>query len=436
MDSKSLIQSSWEQRLIKATESKLFFGWLVVTGSFLLTSSYGVFYTLTVFFDTIQKEFHWSSALISSIHSIHLLTFIPAGLIMSWLSEKYNPRLLFAASSAVVGTSIGFLSQIHTVNQFYVLYMIATLGSGAMWAPPVAIAQRWFIKKRGLALGILSAGVGAGGLIHAPLANYLISSFGWRGAYVFEGIITFLVLAIGSIPMISSPEKIGLKPYGADEIENEKTVGNENDIPSWTLKEAIKTPPIIIISLAYLFTVLPIHMLAVHFVPFALGVGIPKTSASAAWGLLNGVSTTGRIIMGNFGQRMGWKHALILCCSMCAISTFWYTGITSPIMLYLFAIIYGFFYGGKVPQLLGLMGFCYGTKSLAPLIAFAHSLSLVGAAAGPVLAGYIHDTTHSYFLAFTISGISWIMAAMLTFFVTRPKAKYLFPGREGLGGSA
>jgi len=402
-------------------QKRFFYGWAIVTGGFLFTFSYGVFYALTVFFDAIQKEFNWSSTLISSIHSLHLLTFIPAGIVMSWLVEKYNPRLMLGISSLVVGAGISLLSRVHSIEQFYLFYALATIGTGGMWAPPIAIAQRWFIQKRGLALGIITAGVGAGTLVHAPLANLLISSFGWRQAYIIEGGITFLLLAAGALLMVSSPAEKGLKPLGAEAGTSEAHV--ENQAATWTLGEAAKTLTLNAISLVYFFTVLPMHLLAVHFVPFAMEAGISKASAAAAWGVMGGVGILGRVGMGSLGQKMGWKQALAFCCGMCALISVWLVFTTKLWMLYVFALVYGFFFGGKVPQVMGLLGFCFGTRSLAPLIAYAHSLSLIGGAAGPILAGFIHDQTGNYYIAIWASVTSWVLAASITYFVVKPPLK-------------
>ena len=83
---------------------------------------------------------------------------------------------------AALSLGVGFFlcSQVHTIGELYMFYGIASLGSGIIWAPTTATAQRWFARRKGLALGLVAAGLGLGTLIYAPLSNYVIQLYGWR----------------------------------------------------------------------------------------------------------------------------------------------------------------------------------------------------------------------------------------------------------------
>lgn len=409
---------------IAKTAGGLFYGWVVVLAGFLFTSSYGVFYTLTVFFDTIKEEFGWSATMISSIHSAHLFTYIIFGLIIGRFMERFEPRLIFSICALLSGFGIFLLSQVRTIEQFYLFYVLATIGVAGTWAPPLALIQRWFIRKRGLALGIVAAGVGFGALIQSPLVNYLIDHFGWRQAYVIEGIITFLIIITGALLTVSDPAKKGLSPLGARELESypfslKKT---EHD---WALGEAIKTRALLAITTAYFFTLLPVHLLGVHFVPFATGAGIDKTTAVTAWGVLNGASIIGRIGIGDVGQRLGWKKSLIGCCFICALATIWLITLSKTWMLYTFSFIYGICYGGRTTQIFGLLGYCFGsTRTMPTITAFTHGFSLLGGIAGPIIGGFIHDREGSYAAALIISALCWGLAAAASLMVTKPEKKH------------
>jgi MFS family permease len=403
-------------------KQKIFYGWIIVLAGFMLTASYGIFYTLTVFFNTIKAEFGWSATLISSIHSFHLFIYILSGLIISRLTERYEPRLIFLFCAILSGLGISLLSQVKTIEQFYLFYALATIGLGGAWAPPLAITQRWFNYKKGLALGIVGAGVSLGTLIQAPLANFLINSYGWRNAYLIEGIITFLILFIGAALIVSDPAKVGLKPLGEEKESGDHHSSNFKNVElDWTLKEAVKTRALLSIGLAYFFTLLPVHMLGVHFVPYAVGTGISKTAAVAAWGVLNGAGIFGRVFIGDIGQRFGWKNTLIGCCLICALLTLWLITLNKLWMLYLFSFIYGLCYGGRTTQIFGLLGYCFGnTKSMPTIIAFTHGVSLIGGVIGPIIGGSIHDYTGNYTPAFVICALSWGLAAVSSIAVTKP----------------
>ena len=410
----------------KARKPEFFFGWWVVTGGFLLTSTYGFFYTLTVFFDELQKEFLWSATLISSIHSVHLLTTVFSSLLVGWLVQKYDPRLVLGINALFSGGGIALLSQVHSIGLFYTLYALATFAAGAM-VVPMAIVQRWFIAQRGLALGIVVAGFGLGALVHPPLAHYLIDFFGWRTAYLIEGGITFLIVALGASVMVAEPAKKGLTPYGAEGKKLANLTKQSEAIISWSLKEAIRNKAFILIGIACLFIFLSVHLLMVHIIPFLISpeVGIPKATASFAWGLAGGVSIAGRLIMGGLGPRIGWRQAAGLCCGVLGATLLWLTQVRSEWVLFIFVIIYGFFFGGRQPQIPGLLGSYFGTGSLLPmLLAINLTISMIGGALGPPLAGFIYDQTRSYSIAFLVAAISWAIAALLFFFVIKPPQRY------------
>lgn len=415
----------------KVKSNGIFYGWVVVFASTMLTASYGVFYTMTIFFNSLKAEFGWSSTLISSIQSVHLFLYLFLGLFISRLTERFEPRIIFGICAVLAGAGFAMLSQVNTIGQFYLFYLISTVGIAGMWAPPLAFTQRWFIQKKGFALGIVAAGIGIGALIHAPLANYLISSLGWRQAYLIEGLITFFVIAAGALLFVSDPAKKGLRPLGAEEIE--VSAAQKVTDHDWTLKEAIKTRALLATSLAYLFTVLPIQMLGVHFVPFVTGVGINRTAAVTAWSILNGASILGRVWFGDVGQKLGWKKTFISSCLICAAATVLLITINKALFLYAFAVVFGLFYGGRTTQVFGLIGYCFGnSRSLPTLTSFAHSVSILGGISGPLIGGFIYDQSGSYWLAFVISAISWLLAALVIVLVQKPVKQFKTPVMKAL----
>ena len=398
-----------------------FYGWVVAASCFICCFSYGLFYTMGVFFTTLRTEFGWSSALTSSIHSLHLMVFILSTFVMGWLGDKYGPRLPIVLGAIFFGVGFSLLSQVNSLNQFYLFYAIASLGAGIIFSLPTALVQKWFVKRSGLALGIVVAGVGVGILVYAPLAGHLISSYGWRTAYIQIGAGTAILLLLASMGA-TTPEKKGIQPYGAKSLTQQEAERGAVIESSWSLGEALRNKNLWLICALYFCTVLPIHMIAIHLVPFAESTGIEKGIASWAWGLVGGLSILGRIITPTLVEgTIGWRKGIIIVTTILAASLIWISISTSLWMVFVFVVVYGVCYGGKVPLIPALMRSYFGTKSLGQLVGFVHAVSLVGGAIGPLLAGYIVDVTGNYTIAFLLGASFWALAAFFAWLSKVPQ---------------
>ena len=402
-----------------AEKQPFFYGWVIVATCFIAAASYGLFYTFGVFFKSLQAEFGWGRALTGSVHSLHLFIYALSTYFFGRLTDRIGPRRALSLGALFIGIGLSLCSQINSIWHLYFFYIIASLGSGVTVSLPNATVQKWFVKKRGLALGLVTAGVGAGTMFLAPLIQYLITAFGWRSSYLMIGISFWALLTLTAMLMVDRPGKKGLKPYGWQE----KGAGQETDIGlyDWPAKEAMKTKMFLLIILIYFFTNLPIHMVMIHIVPYLTDLGISKAFAAGALGLIGGISISGRIGMGVVAEKMGWKWGILLCCLSCSLMLFWLIGVKAPWMLFVFTLTYGFFYGGKITTIPGLIGSFFGTGSLGEIIGIIHAVSLSGGIIGPVLGGYIFDRSGNYRLAFVIAALAFLTAAILAFFAHPPK---------------
>jgi len=342
---------------------------------------------------------------------------------MGWLNDKYGPRVPTILGAIFFGTGFSLLSRVHSLSQFYLFYGIASLGAGAFFSPPTATVQRWFVKRSGIALGIVVSGIGIATLVYSPLAEHLISSYGWKTAYLQIGVGTAILLFIASLGA-TTPEKKGLQPYGAGSLSQQEAIEKTVTKPSWSRAEALRDKTFWLLCALYFCNSLPTHMLAVHLVPFAESIlGIEKGVAAWAWGLVGGVSILGRIVTpASVEETVGWRKGIIIVYAVSAATFIWLSKTTGLWMLLVFVVIYGFAYGSHVPLIPALIRSYFGTKSLGQLIGFALGIGLVGGAIGPPLAGYIVDATGSYIIAFLIGAGIWALAAFFAW-LSKPAKK-------------
>jgi len=165
-----------------------------------------------IFLISLTREFDWERGSLSIALSINMLVSGPLTILTGKLSDRYGPRLLVTANGILMGIALLLMSQISALWQVYLIWgvLMGVAGSCA-GIPIISTIPRWFTRKRGIALGIALAGFGWGGIIAAPLAQWLISSYDWRRAYIVLGILCFIIITSLAQFLKHSPQRIGLR---------------------------------------------------------------------------------------------------------------------------------------------------------------------------------------------------------------------------------
>ena len=386
--------------MLKESQSKTNLqAWLIVAACFTATLVIGeTFHALGVFFKPLENELSSSRSLISSGYTTFMIGVAISSFVAGRLVDKFNPRPILLVCATLAGGGIMLCSQIQNTEHLRLFYFIAGLGVGATWSVPGSTVQRWFHgrDRAGLALAIVISGAGAGGLIFAPLANYLIIDYGWRQAYLILGIITFLLIFIPSFIIKSSPNKVS-------EFEDHQLEPNFSPFSSsWTTSKIATTLPFISITFLVCLGELTFQAIAVHLVPHATDAGISATSSALALGLIGGISIPGRLLSGILSEKIGCRKvmALSLCCTaMCLLLLLF---LKSTSMLYCFVFLYGIFTGMVMTAEVGIVGEFFGMRCLGGLLGISSSIAFVVAAFSPYMMGYVFDVTGSYSIAFMV----------------------------------
>jgi len=404
----------------EAKSPTIFYGWFVVAACFAATFSLGeAMWSFGVFFKPLGNEFGWSRALVSSGYTAFLIGHAISVIATGRLSDRYSPRPILFTSAFLAGLGTSLCSQIHSINWLRIFLFIAGLGAGATWSVPTSTVQRWFYRRprAGLALGIVVAGVGVGALVFTPLVNYMILSYGWRNAYLLIGILFFIIIALSSLVIKQSP------------VDTRTASGKKTDMPNsissqgWTTGNVMTTPSFAGITFINCVGILAFQTVCVHLVPRATDVGISPTASAAALGLLGGFSVPGRIISGFISDKIQWQRMLALACFGTALSIllllFFFEGVW---MLYCFVFFYGICHGSRVPAHLGILGEFFGMGSVGALIGITAAIAVFIGAFAPYLAGFIFDTTGSYFVAFMIVMVLLLSSGIIASVMKKPVA--------------
>jgi len=380
---------------------KFFYGYSIVLAGFLiLTIIGGALYTFGVFFKPLLTEFGWTRAETSGAYSLFMILHGLLYIVTGRLSDRFGPRIVVTACGFFFGLGYLLMSQISAIWQLYLFYgVIVAVGTSGGFVLLGSMVARWFVKRRGLMTGILISGVGLGIIIMPPVANWLISSYGWRISYIVIGSIALILIILAAQFLRRDPSQMGQLPYGEDEV---KTEGLDSQVTGYSLREAIHARQFWMICTAFLCFGFCMQVIMVHIVPHAIDIGISLASAAGILTIIGGSSIIGRIIMGGSSDRIGNRLAIIIGFALMIIALSLVVATKEMWMLYLFAAIFGFSYGGLATVQSPLVADLFGLLAHGVILGVVVFSVTIGGAIGPLLAGYIFDITSSYHLTFLV----------------------------------
>jgi len=179
-------------------KSKLFYGYIIVAAGFLImTVMWGTYYSFGIFFEPVLKEFGWTRAATAGAFSLSLVLTGFFAIVMGRLNDRFGPRKVITACALLLGAGYILMSQISALWELYLFYgLILGIGLGGAFVPVASTISRWFIRRRSLMTGITASGIGVGTFLMPPIANWLISSYGWRTSYIIIGAAAVVLIII------------------------------------------------------------------------------------------------------------------------------------------------------------------------------------------------------------------------------------------------
>jgi len=406
--------------MIEDRKPGFFYGYIIVfisLGNELLAwGAWGIF---PIFFESTLAEFGWTRAATSGAFSLYLLVVALLGIVMGRLNDRFGPRIIITVCGLFLGLGYLLMSQVSAIWQLYLFYG-AMLGIGTSgFIALSATVTRWFVKRRGLMLGMLASGFGLTMAIMPPIATRLLSVYGWRNSYIIIGIVIMVLMIASAQFLRRDPSQMGLLPYGEDEVKAERPNLQATGL---SLREAIYTKQLWILCAVFSLFLLCYAAITMHIVIHATGMGISLASAANILVIGGAASIPGAVILGSTGDKIGHKPALAISCGLMLIALLWLLIAKELWMLYLFAVIYGLAYGGVFALISPVIAGLFGLRAIGVILGFNNFIGMIGEASGPVMAGYIFDVTGSYNLAFLICAVFSSIALILAL-LSRPIRK-------------
>jgi len=398
--------------------SQFFYGYFIVGLAFMIMFVlWGAFYAFGIFFKPILKEFGWTRAMTAGAFSLCSIVQGLVAIALGGLTDKFGTRLVMTLCGLLLGLGYVLMSQLSAVWQLYLFYgVIVGAGMGGSFTPLMSAVARWFMKRRSTMTGIVAAGTGFGALIAPPVVSRLVSSYGWRVSYVILGGIVLGVVVLCAQFMKHNPARMGLAAYG-DDGESEK--GLEQDFRELSLKEAVYTVQFWIVFGMIFSLGFCVFAIMVHIAPHAAETGISTTGAANILATLGGASILGKVLLGKTADRIGNRKTFIIGFILMFAALFMVLPTEGEWMLYLFAVVYGFGFGGCIASESPIVAELFGLSSHGLILGVVSFSFLLGGALGPFLFGFIFDMTGSYQWGFFACGLVSFIGLILTAILKR-----------------
>lgn len=402
--------------------ARLFYGWVVVAGAFVvLFVAYGAQYSFGVFFAALLDEFGWSRASLSGAFAIYAFAYSVLGFPAGRLTDSWGPGRVIAIGGSFLGVALAGMAAVTQLWQPYVLYgVVAAIGMGTAYVPCHATVVKWFVERRGLALGVASSGSSVGAIVLPPLAQALVAAAGWRTAYVLYGLAVFVTLSVVALAMRRDPESVGLHPDGGGRRHQAAAEAS----PTWSLGRAGRTPAFWLLAAAFSATWLPVFIPLVHLVRFSQDLGFSPLVGASVISTLGLGAVVGRLGMGAVSDRIGPRATTLCCMGLQSAAFAGFAAVQGLGALYAMAFMFGYSYGAISALFPAIVGDFFGRALAGTLVGVLFAVAGSMAGWGPWIAGAIYDATGSYAPAFRLAAALNVLAIGLLLLCRPPRLAY------------
>jgi sugar phosphate permease len=414
--------------------SKTHYAWVVAGITFLiLLLGAGVRATPSILLVPLEKEFGWSAATISASIAVNIFLFGIIGPFAVAVMERFGLRRTVSFSLVILSLGVALTSLMRTPWQMMALWGFL-VGSGTGMIAMVlgaTIAERWFVKNRGLVLGILTASSATGQLIFLPLLATLAVNFGWRSVSLTVALIALMMAPIAALLLRNRPSDIGLPRYGETDLQRvERRSENPAHRALSALRRGLLSRDFWLLSGTFFICGASTNgLIGTHLIPACIDRGIPEVGAANLLAVIGVFDLVGTTLSGWLTDRFDSRRLLI-----------WYYALRGLSLIFLpiafnfnfyglsvYAVFYGLDWVATVPPTVRLAGKVFGEENAALMFGWIAASHQIGAAVVAWLTGVLRTQTGDYSIAFLSSGLLCLLAAFLASFIGSPTKRGLNP---------
>ena len=387
--------------------------WVVVWACFVaLAVIFGVSYSFAAFFAPLSTAFNAQRADVSLVFGLSGLVYFLGGAGGGLLADRYGPQRVCSAGMVLIAAGLLGSSLAPSMTAIYWAYGVGIgLGIALVYTPAIACVQPWFKRRRGLAAGIASAGIGAGTVAVPLAATALIGALQWRGA--LQALAGGVLLLGFSATLLLRRAPAATATAGGAAVAGH-TLGQALATPQfrWLYGMAVLASPSMFIPFA-------------HVSAAARDLGVGDARAVGLVGLIGIGSLVGRFAIGALADRLGRSRTLALSQAAMGLSYLLWGAAGGYPMMATFALLLGLTYGGIVSLMPALCMDLFGARAVSAIIGTLYTGAAFGNLLGPWLAGLIFDASRSYSPVIWACGMLSVLATAAVWRLLRQPAPSL-----------
>lgn len=409
---------------------RIHYSWFILAITFFSIIVAGIVISSSgVFINSFENEFGWDRSVIALAFAISLFLYGISGPFMAALLEAIGLKKMMIISMATL--LIGIMLTL-IMNQSWQLIIIwgFIIGLGSSLFLTVLspyVANYWFEKRRGLAVGILTASTATGQLILLPVLAIIINNYSWRWAIGLIMILSFIMLIIISLFMKNSPKDVGILPYGLkEEAQESNEIQKKNPIVIAFngLFDAVKVKEFWLLAGSFFICGLSTNgLIGTHFISFCIGFGVPLVTAASLLSFMGIFNLVGTTLSGWLSDRFDNRWLL-----------FWYYSLRgaslvllpyalsegSITMLAIFTVFYGLDWIATVPPTISISRQIFGANKSGIIYGWIFSFHQAGAAVAAFGGGIIYKIFNTYTWAFFLAGVFCVLASLFVILIKKP----------------
>lgn len=408
---------------------RIHYSWFVLVITFFSIIVAGITLSSSgVFIGPFEQEFGWDRSIIAMAFAISLFLYGISGPFMAALLEVIGLKKMMLAAMLILVIGISLTLLMQQAWQLMIIWGFI-IGLGASLFLTVLspfVANNWFEKRRGLALGILTASTATGQLVLLPILAMIIENYSWRWAIALIIVLSSIMLMIILLFMKNKPMDVGLLAYGLDEERLEEVLENKKNpivIAFNGLFEAVKVKAFWLLAGSFFICGLSTSgLIGTHFVSYCISFGIPLVTAASFLSFMGIFNLVGTTLSGWLSDRFDNRWLL-----------FWYyllRGASLVILPYalvqgsltlliIFTVFYGLDWIATVPPTVSITRQIFGTQKSAIIYGWIFASHQAGAAVAAYGGGLIYKLFNSYTWAFFLAGVFCVLASLFVIIVKK-----------------
>ena len=400
--------------------------WFVAAVTFVTIIGAAAFASLPgLLIDPLHEEFDWSRGTIGFAVSVNLALYGLTAPFAAALMDRFGIRRVVAIALTVIAVGSGLTVFMTTSWQLILFWgVLVGLGSGSMaLAFAATVTNRWFVKRRGLVTGILTAAGASGQLVFLPLLSWLVEHHGWRPASITVALAALAVVPFVWLLLRDHPADVGTSAYGAEGFtpKPEPVPGAARRAVT-VLFKAARTGPFWLLAGTFAICGASTNgLVKTHFVPAAHDHGMPITAAASLLAVIGVFDVVGTIASGWFTDRFEARRLLAVYYALRGVSLLFLPMLLAPSVqppMLFFIVFYGLDWVATVPPTIALCREHYGEDS-AIVFGWVLASHQVGAAVVAFAGGVARDVFGSYDVVWYASGALCAAAALMALVIRR-----------------